>query len=518
MMQLLIYLETNFIFFLLQGNEENLNNPLLVPQYSINEQPHQQSVNQTYHEMSDQTFHTPSFGDEEFDIPVMHHQSTESQHHQLDQYQMHGHPMGLMNDQQIVYNQWHQQQQPTPESHMMTNQSYQLQSPNHSNFQHISSPNQQLHMIQQPLSSHQPTTIGNHHQQPQISPQLSATCNSFIGQSPTQGVRSNENPSTSDESDDNVLNDPNNAFKHPSSDPFADGDLPKGNTAKKTKTVAKKTTRKKKDPNEPQKPVTPYALFFRDTQAAIKGQNPNASFGEVSKIVASMWDVLAPEHKNVYKKKTEAAKKDYLKALAVYRANLVSQGSEELSASNQQAALSPTQNNIQLTSSPAPLLTQAPSISSPQQMQNFPTMTQTYQQSFVNQTLINQNTMTQNTMMNMPQQQQTGSQNQFMNQQIHQISQQPSTGQQHSNVSSQQINNNNNNNQMPPVTVTPTVLTPTQNCIRSGCKNPAIVSIDWEDEYCSNECVTTHCKDVFANWVQAQSTSQQQQQNFPTVK
>lgn len=47
------------------------------------------------------------------------------------------------------------------------------------------------------------------------------------------------------------------------------------------------------------RPVSAYALFFRDTQAAIKGQNPNASFGEVSKIVASMWDALETEHKNV---------------------------------------------------------------------------------------------------------------------------------------------------------------------------------------------------------------------------
>lgn len=47
------------------------------------------------------------------------------------------------------------------------------------------------------------------------------------------------------------------------------------------------------------RPVSAYALFFRDTQAAIKGQNPSASFGEVSKIVASMWDVLPAEHKNV---------------------------------------------------------------------------------------------------------------------------------------------------------------------------------------------------------------------------
>lgn len=91
-----------------------------------------------------------------------------------------------------------------------------------------------------------------------------------------------------------------------------------------------KKGRKKKDPNEPQKPVSAYALFFRDTQAAIKGQNPNATFGEVSKIVASMWDSLGEEQKQVYKKKTEAAKKDYLKALAAYRANQLSKPSTEV--------------------------------------------------------------------------------------------------------------------------------------------------------------------------------------------
>ncbi|XP_075881328.1 TOX high mobility group box family member 2 isoform X4 [Nelusetta ayraudi] len=82
--------------------------------------------------------------------------------------------------------------------------------------------------------------------------------------------------------------------------------------------------KKKKDPNEPNKPVSAYALFFRDTQAAIKGQNPNATFGDVSKIVASMWDGLGEEQKQSYKRKTEAAKKEYLKALAAYRASLVS--------------------------------------------------------------------------------------------------------------------------------------------------------------------------------------------------
>ncbi|XP_016405333.1 TOX high mobility group box family member 4-A-like isoform X2 [Sinocyclocheilus rhinocerous] len=91
-----------------------------------------------------------------------------------------------------------------------------------------------------------------------------------------------------------------------------------------------KKGKKKKDPNEPQKPVSAYALFFRDTQAAIKGQNPNATFGEVSKIVASMWDSLGEEQKQVYKRKTDAAKKEYLKALAAYRANQLSKSSTEV--------------------------------------------------------------------------------------------------------------------------------------------------------------------------------------------
>ncbi|XP_060922309.1 TOX high mobility group box family member 4b isoform X2 [Limanda limanda] len=85
-----------------------------------------------------------------------------------------------------------------------------------------------------------------------------------------------------------------------------------------------------KDPNKPQKPVSAYALFFRDTQAAIKGQNPNATFGEVSKIVASMWDSLGEEQKQVYKRKNEAAKRDYLKALAEYKSGHGSQAPIEV--------------------------------------------------------------------------------------------------------------------------------------------------------------------------------------------
>lgn len=33
-------------------------------------------------------------------------------------------------------------------------------------------------------------------------------------------------------------------------------------------------------------------------------------------------------------------------------------------------------------------------------------------------------------------------------------------------------------------------------CVRAGCNNPAIESKEWDREYCSNECVATHCRCV----------------------
>ena len=41
-----------------------------------------------------------------------------------------------------------------------------------------------------------------------------------------------------------------------------------------------------------------------------------------------------------------------------------------------------------------------------------------------------------------------------------------------------------------------------------GCENLAIRNAEWEDEYCSNECVVAHCKDVFADWVAGNQSSE----------
>ena len=36
-------------------------------------------------------------------------------------------------------------------------------------------------------------------------------------------------------------------------------------------------------------------------------------------------------------------------------------------------------------------------------------------------------------------------------------------------------------------------------CVRAGCNNPVIESQDWDKEYCSNECVASHCRCVFVS-------------------
>lgn len=71
------------------------------------------------------------------------------------------------------------------------------------------------------------------------------------------------------------------------------------------------------------KPVSAYALFFRDTQASIKAANPNATFGEISKIVASKWDMLNKQDKDVYKDRADQEKRNYLQNLASSKAKQV---------------------------------------------------------------------------------------------------------------------------------------------------------------------------------------------------
>ncbi|XP_072232090.1 TOX high mobility group box family member 4b isoform X1 [Leuresthes tenuis] len=359
-----------------------------------------------------------------------------------------------------------------------------------------------------------------------------------------------------------------------------------------------KKGKKKKDPNEPQKPVSAYALFFRDTQAAIKGQNPNATFGEVSKIVASMWDSLGEEQKQVYKRKNEAAKKEYLKALAEYRGSRFSQAAIEVmdtepsppppapapvpivttapaataaSRPTRSQQYNPEENTItnictsniildlpQVTtrSRTGAIKPQPPPASS---TPNLPTVTKI----IIKQTPLPSGgvsvTATTASSPRQPpplQQMQSTPPPPRLQQMVHaqappplqakprgaatappplQIKIVPSLRQSDSTVpivvtSSGETPTSGATSASLTVEVGHTdgvvsageevaeaeegmevelnvapgpSVTPTSSpiiCVRAGCTNPAVESKDWDKEYCSNECVATHCRDVFMAW------------------
>ncbi|TKS93126.1 TOX high mobility group box family member 4 [Collichthys lucidus] len=343
-----------------------------------------------------------------------------------------------------------------------------------------------------------------------------------------------------------------------------------------------------KDPNEPQKPLSAYALFFRDTQAAIKGQNPNATFGEVSKIVASMWDSLGEEQKQVYKRKNEAAKKDYLKALAEYRAGQISQAPIEVmdtapsppppapapvvtaapaaplaTRSTRSQHYNPEENTItnictsniildlpqvttrSKTGAIKPQLNPSPATAPP----NLPTVTKI----IIKQTPLPSGGMSVTaTAASSPrqppplQQMQSTPPPPRLQQMVHaqappplqakprgattappplQIKIVPSARQSSAPII---VTSGGQTPTSPMAGLTvevgqsageevaeaeegmevevnvaplPSVTATSRNiCVRAGCTNLAVESKDWDKEYCSNECVATHCRDVFMAW------------------
>ncbi|XP_076370885.1 TOX high mobility group box family member 4-like isoform X4 [Tachypleus tridentatus] len=523
---------------------------------ALNLQDSNQNPTTTANFMSvDQTFHAPSFGDEEFAIPTLNMPSDDgngtsvNQTHSLAQTQgmtvvmtspsTSSPTMGIVESSTTQY--------PRPNIQEMY-------LPDMGNIQaggNIGMPNMQMHV--QPYDNH-PNTFDqmpqhHHHHQSQMqampppqAPHPLSTQSSVIGghapllttisqsqlmthlgmQAPL-GMPGQQGPGsvgsspgsnhtspgqeTSEDSDDSTLL-LMGGVKRPSPEPVE----PVTKSNKKPKVPKKK---KKKDPNEPQKPVSAYALFFRDTQAAIKGQNPNASFGEVSKIVASMWDSLDVEHKNVYKKKTEAAKKDYLKALAAYKASLVSKTGVEQSDLYGNPSVSSTTpvttaayggNSPSSLQSLSPLQKKSPLLTSLMEGSTASVvMTQSQAPLVASQvwTLAPQQQVIQGAP---PILQQQG---QLLQINSHQMA--PITTSFNQTVQRTHMVNNQTMS-VPQVMGQQQQIQ--QTCLRSGCSNPAIESPDWDKEYCSNECVVSHCRDVFTAWV----ASRQASNSFTQVK
>ncbi len=184
-----------------------------------------------------------------------------------------------------------------------------------------------------------------------------------------------------------------------------------------------KKPRKKKDPNAPAAVSSAYAYFFKDTQASVKTHNPSAKFGEVSKIVASMWEALDDDGKAVYRKRNEEDKQRHTREMKAYRER---QEMQQLEQEQQQQQPAPPPSKVSVTRG------QHGSVRTLRQKATPPPAA---------------------------------------------ASVRPSS---------------------PPVAEGEVM---EHSCIRSGCTRRAVRNPEWEDEYCCNECVVSHCKDVFGAWV-----------------
>lgn len=83
---------------------------------------------------------------------------------------------------------------------------------------------------------------------------------------------------------------------------------------------AAKGSKKEKDPNAPKKNQSGYMIFCSENRAVVKEENPDATFGELGKLLGQKWKELDEAAKKPYADKAETDKKRYEREKAAYDA------------------------------------------------------------------------------------------------------------------------------------------------------------------------------------------------------
>ena len=74
----------------------------------------------------------------------------------------------------------------------------------------------------------------------------------------------------------------------------------------------------KKDPLAPKKGLSPFMIFNKENREKIKTTNPEASFGDIGKLIGTAWKALNEKQKAVYTQKAEVDKERYVTESAAY--------------------------------------------------------------------------------------------------------------------------------------------------------------------------------------------------------
>lgn len=83
----------------------------------------------------------------------------------------------------------------------------------------------------------------------------------------------------------------------------------------------KKASKKaKKDPNAPKRNMSAYFLYSIDARPQVKAENPDATFGDIARLISSQFKGLSDKEKKVWEEKAAADKTRYEREMASYNA------------------------------------------------------------------------------------------------------------------------------------------------------------------------------------------------------
>lgn len=86
-------------------------------------------------------------------------------------------------------------------------------------------------------------------------------------------------------------------------------------------TKKKKKSKKTKDPNKPKRNMSAFFLYSCANRASVKSENPDATFGELAKLVSAQFKALPDKEKKKWEKKAAKDKVRYEEEMKVYNAN-----------------------------------------------------------------------------------------------------------------------------------------------------------------------------------------------------
>jgi hypothetical protein len=95
-----------------------------------------------------------------------------------------------------------------------------------------------------------------------------------------------------------------------------------------------KKKKKKKDPLAPKKPCSAFFHFSKKMRPTIKQQHPDATFGQLGKIIGEQWAKLGPDERKEFELAAAADKERYANEMKNYQARKREASSESDSDSN----------------------------------------------------------------------------------------------------------------------------------------------------------------------------------------